>query len=151
MSYPMFDRSRLKLKPLAERRHDMTLGEVLPLDAPGEPFDDPQLAQVAERIMRARRNGAPVILMMGAHVIKIGLSRFVIDLMERRIVTHVGDERRGADPRFRAGAGRRDAPKAWRVTSRQASSGCGKRQAASTTPSPQACAKGWAMANRSGG
>jgi hypothetical protein len=62
----------------------------LPLDAPGEPFDDPQLAQVAERITRARRANAPVILMMGAHVIKVGLSRFVIDLMERRIVTHVG-------------------------------------------------------------
>jgi hypothetical protein len=30
-----------------------------------------------------------VILMMGAHVIKTGLSRFVIDLMARGIVTHV--------------------------------------------------------------
>jgi len=93
MPFPMFDRSRLKLKPLAERQHDMTLAEVLPLDVrstPGEPFDDPQLAQVAERITRARRAHAPVILMMGAHVIKTGLSRFVIDLMERRIVTHVG-------------------------------------------------------------
>jgi len=86
----VFDRSKLKLKPLAERRHDMTLDQVLPLDSPGEPFDDPQLEQVAKRIMRARRNGAPVILMMGAHVIKVGLSRFVIDLMERRIVTHIG-------------------------------------------------------------
>ena len=27
--------------------------------------------------------------MMGAHVIKVGLSRYVIDLMERGIVTHV--------------------------------------------------------------
>jgi hypothetical protein len=90
MPYPMFDRSRLRLKPLAEREHDMMLDQVLPLDSPGEPFDDPQLAQVAERVMRARRSGAPVILMMGAHVIKVGLSRFVIALMERRIVTHVG-------------------------------------------------------------
>ena len=36
------------------------------------------------------RIGAPVILLMGAHVIKVGLSRFVIDLMERGIITHVG-------------------------------------------------------------
>jgi hypothetical protein len=86
----MFDRSKLDLKPLAERKHDMLLAEVLPLDAPGEPFEDPQLAQVAERIIRARRIGAPVVLIMGAHVIKTGLSRFVIDLMERRMVTHVG-------------------------------------------------------------
>jgi hypothetical protein len=68
----------------------MMLAEVLPLNDSGERFDDPQLAQVAERITRARRTRAPVILMMGAHVIKTGLSRFVIDLMERRIVTHVG-------------------------------------------------------------
>ena len=90
MPYQIFDRGKLHLKPLAERQHDMTLAEVLPLDAPGEPFDDPQLEQVAERVTRARRANAPVILMMGAHVIKTGLSRFVIDLMERRIVTHVG-------------------------------------------------------------
>jgi len=90
MPYPLFDRSRLRLKPLAERVHDMQLAEVLPLDAPVPPFDDPALPQIAERIIRARAAGAPVILLMGAHVIKVGLSRFVIDLMERGIITHVG-------------------------------------------------------------
>ena len=50
----------------------------------------PRLPQIAERIIRARAAGAPVILLMGAHVIKVGLSRFVIDLMERGIITHVG-------------------------------------------------------------
>ena len=90
MPYPMFDRSRLHLKPLAERVHDMKLAEVLPLDAPAPAFDDPALPAIAERIVRARQIGAPVILLMGAHVIKVGLSRFVIDLMERGIITHVG-------------------------------------------------------------
>lgn len=90
MPYPMFDRTRLRLKPLAERVHDMKLAEVLPLDAPCEPCDDPALPQIAARILAARAAGAPVILMMGAHVIKVGLSRFVIDLMARGIVTHVG-------------------------------------------------------------
>jgi hypothetical protein len=90
MSYPMFDRSRLHLKPLAERVHDMKLTEMLPLDAAVQPCDDPSLPQIAERIVRARAAGAPVILLMGAHVIKVGLSRFVIDLMERGIITHVG-------------------------------------------------------------
>jgi hypothetical protein len=90
MSYPLFDRSRLHLKPLAERIHDMKLAEVLPLDAPAPAFADPALPAIAERIVRARQIGAPVILLMGAHVIKVGLSRFVIDLMERGIITHVG-------------------------------------------------------------
>lgn len=90
MPYPEFDRSKLQLKPLAERVHDMTLADVLPLDAPVPPFDDPNLDQVAERVVQARQAGAPVVCMMGAHVIKRGLSRFVISLMERGLVTHVG-------------------------------------------------------------
>ena len=90
MPYPQFDRSRLKPKPLAERVHDMTLADVLPVDAPGEPFEHPALPTIAQRILQARRNGAAVIVLMGAHVIKSGLSRFIIDLMARGIVTHVG-------------------------------------------------------------
>ncbi len=90
MPYPMFDRSRLRLQPLSERMHDMTLADVLPLGAAVPPCDDPALPQVASRIIRARQAGAPVILLMGAHVIKTGLSRFVIDLMERGLITHVG-------------------------------------------------------------
>jgi len=90
MSYPKFDRNRLRLRPLAERVHDMSLEDVLPLDVEVPPFPDPNLKKVAERIVAARRMGRPVILLMGAHVIKQGLSRFVIDLMERGILTHVG-------------------------------------------------------------
>jgi len=89
MPYPTFDRNRLKLKPLAERINDMILAEVLPPDADVPPFEDPDLPLVAERVIKAYRDGRPVILMMGAHVIKVGLSRFVIDLMERGVITHV--------------------------------------------------------------
>ena len=90
MPYPVFDRSQLKLKPLSERAHDMTQAEVLHLNVNIAPCDDPSLAQVAERMARAHQAGNQVILMMGAHVIKRGLSRFVVDLLERGIVTHVG-------------------------------------------------------------
>ncbi len=89
MSTRVFDRTRLKLKSLAERQHDMTLADVLPLDAPVPAFDDPGLERVAERVAKACRAGGQVILMMGAHVIKQGLSRFVIDLMGRGMITHV--------------------------------------------------------------
>ena len=90
MPYPKFDRSRLKLLPLAQRTHDMTLDDVLALNASGDvAFEDPALEQLAERVAAARRRGAPVILMMGAHVIKRGLSRFVVDMMARGMLTHV--------------------------------------------------------------
>ena len=89
MPYPTFDRRQLQLKPLAERIHDMSLADVLPLDADIPPFESPDLSVVAERVAAAQRHGRPVILMMGAHVIKVGLARFVIDMMERGIITHV--------------------------------------------------------------
>ncbi len=89
MPYPIFDRSRLQIKPLAERIHDMTLADILSLDASIPVFDDPQLPQIADRVVHARQHQHPVILMIGAHVIKSGLSRFVIDWMERGVVTHV--------------------------------------------------------------
>jgi hypothetical protein len=68
----------------------MTLDDVLELAVAHEiASKDPALQQVAERVVVARQRGSPVILMMGAHVIKRGLSRFVVDMMEQGILTHV--------------------------------------------------------------
>ncbi len=89
MPFPQFDRSRLRLKSLRERVHDLDLSHMLPLDAPLPPFDHPALDILADRIVQARRNGAPVLMLMGAHVIRAGVSRFLIDLMERGILTHI--------------------------------------------------------------
>ena len=87
--YPTFDRSRLNIRPLAEREHGMSRDFVLPLDAKIEPFDHPDFALLLDRIVEARRNDRPVILMMGAHVIKQGCSRFVCELLRRGLVTHL--------------------------------------------------------------
>ncbi len=42
---------------------------------------------VVAAVVQARRDGRPVMLGMGAHAIKVGLSPVIIDLMERGIVT----------------------------------------------------------------
>ena len=94
--YPMFDASRLRLKPLSEREHDMTLDYLLALGGPFDICEDPGIAKVAAAIRKARADGRAVILMMGAHVIKQGTSRFVIDLMRRGMVTHVAMNGAGA-------------------------------------------------------
>jgi hypothetical protein len=87
--YETFDRSQLLIKPLSERKHDMTLDYILKLDEPAPEFSHPQLPAVAQRLIAARDRGAARILMMGAHVIKSGASRYVIDLIERGYLTHV--------------------------------------------------------------
>ena len=47
------------------------------------------LRAVVQAIVEGRRKGKPVLLGMGAHVIKVGLSPVLIDLMERNLVTAV--------------------------------------------------------------
>jgi hypothetical protein len=88
MPYAQFDRSRLLIKPLAERRHDLVLSDLLPLDdAP--PFDQPALPTLGRRLVEAKRNGRARVLLMGAHVLRAGVSRHLIDLMERGLIDHV--------------------------------------------------------------
>src|SRR5262245_41312357 len=52
--------------------------------------------EVVAAIVAARRNGRPVIVGMGAHVIKCGLNPVLIDLMRRRIVTAIALNGSGA-------------------------------------------------------
>lgn len=87
--YELFDRSRIELGDLAERGHDLVAEDCLPLESPAEPFVHADLDELVERILGARRARRPVILMMGAHPIKLGLSRYLIDLIQREIVTHL--------------------------------------------------------------
>jgi hypothetical protein len=94
--YQTFDRSRLLIKPLGERVHDMNLDYLLPLQGPAPQFSHPQLIEVARRIAAAKTKGAARILMMGAHVIKSGASRHIIDLLERGYLTHIAMNGAGA-------------------------------------------------------
>jgi len=88
MPFPQFDRSRLQLQPLARRQHDLTLADLLSLDAPVD-FDHPALPVLAERLLAAKEAGAARLLVMGAHVLRAGVQRQLIDLMERGLVDHV--------------------------------------------------------------
>ena len=47
------------------------------------------LREVAERVAEAHRNGRPVLMMMGGHVIKCGLGPIIIDLIQSGIINAV--------------------------------------------------------------
>ena len=87
--YPTFDRRRLEILPLAQREHDMDLARLLEVGEAPEPFEHEHLPALAEAIADARERSAAVVLLMGAHVIKQGLSRYVIDLIRRGWITTV--------------------------------------------------------------
>jgi hypothetical protein len=47
------------------------------------------LRRLVVDVLNARRRNKPVILMMGAHVIKVGLAPVIIDLLQRNVITAV--------------------------------------------------------------
>ena len=62
------------------------------LRTPGEqtaPFSADGFEELAQRVLDARKKGGQVIWSQGAHVIKNGLSRYLIALMEGGIITHL--------------------------------------------------------------
>ncbi|HZU87823.1 MAG TPA: hypothetical protein VE993_01065 [Stellaceae bacterium] len=87
--YEIFDRSRIKTKPLAERRHDLQLDRWLSLDDETPEFEHEHLPTIARRLHGAKTNGAARILIMGAHVIRAGVNTHIIDLMERGFIDHI--------------------------------------------------------------
>jgi len=81
----IFDTTRLRLNPLAERAHDLTIGAIGWPVAP--PAIDPAFTAVARSLRAARTAGACRVLMMGAHVLRSGVQRYLFELMERGLIS----------------------------------------------------------------
>ena len=95
MPFKKFDRSKLNILPLSERIHDIDLSVMIELDK-AKPFDNPNIDKLADDIINARKKGAAVILMYGAHVIRSGCAKFMLKLMEEGYVTHFATNGAGA-------------------------------------------------------
>src|SRR5262249_1978559 len=74
MPSPAFDRSRLRIQPLAARQHDLDLSALLALDTALPPFEHAALPVLGQRLVEARQRSAARILVMGAHVIRAGVA-----------------------------------------------------------------------------
>jgi len=84
-SFCEFDRNRLKIVPLAMRKHGLNLSAILPLEGSGSVGRT--LKTVSSRIYTAKTKGSAVVLMMGAHVLRSGVQLYLIDLMERGYIS----------------------------------------------------------------
>ena len=59
-------------------------------------FTSPEFEILVEKLREAKRNGQAVTLFYGAHVIKCGLSRYLISLMEQGWITHLASNGAGS-------------------------------------------------------
>ncbi len=97
--HELFDRTKLRIRPLAEREHLLTRRDILPLHEAPPPLpskEKEKLAEVAQAIRMARKNGRAVIWSMGAHVIRRGLGPHIVELARRGFLTHVATNGAGA-------------------------------------------------------
>ena len=85
--YAQFDLSKLRILPLSQREHLVSASDLLQVGEQPVPFEHPDLPAVADAIVAARKRQAAVVLLTGAHVIKQGLSRYVIDLLRRGVIS----------------------------------------------------------------
>ena len=96
MPFRQFDRSRLRLRPLGERAHDLDRSCLIFPDGRREPFEHPALPQLARRIVEAAAAGRTVMFCCGAHVLCSGNGPLLIDLMKRGLMTHLALNGAGA-------------------------------------------------------
>ena len=94
MPYPMLDRFKLKMEPLASREKNKQHIEKdhVPLTALPQNLSAAAREAIQEavaRIRAARDADKPVMLATGAHTIKNGLGPVLIHLLETKWVTHV--------------------------------------------------------------
>ena len=101
MPYEKIDRHALRTWPLAERSSKLQIEKIaLDPDSPPPALRPPagapagglesKIRALAERVAAARRRGASVMLVYGAHLIKNGGGPLLNRLLERGWVTHVG-------------------------------------------------------------
>lgn len=94
--YELFDRSRLKLKPIHQREHELQIDRWLDLEDETPDFEHEDLSTVAKRLHAAKAKGRARVLVMGAHVLRAGVNNHVIDLMEQGFIDHIAMNGAGA-------------------------------------------------------
>ena len=93
MPHPKFDRSRLFIKSLKERKNQISFPDkLIPLTFRTDNLneDDKDLIKkTAQKIIKARNEKRSVILAFGAHTIKNGLGPVLAELIRKGWVTHL--------------------------------------------------------------
>lgn len=107
MRFTPLDFSKIRTYPVADRANKVALESFATPHRAGGSFSQfleslpaflavNDVRAVAEDMARAVRNGRPVVLMMGAHVIKVGLNPILVDAMRRGLISAVAVNGAGA-------------------------------------------------------
>ncbi len=82
-----FDINQIHLKPICYRKNELAFSTISNMRESNVISDS--FLKVGKVIINAKKKGASSILMMGAHVIRSGVQKYIIDLMKRDLISCV--------------------------------------------------------------
>src|ERR1043165_4560075 len=84
-----FERACLRLGSLSQRGSHLHSNDCLLLDSPMRLLPSHPLAKLCEHLLKQPHGTTPCLAFIGGHPIKLGLSRYLIDLIEHSFITHL--------------------------------------------------------------
>ena len=92
----MIDLNRIKPVSIRQRKNKVKLSDLVKPEESRILMDSAELSELAKKVAEAHKNSKHVIFGMGAHVIKVGMSLLVIDLMKKGIIKHLATNGAGS-------------------------------------------------------
>ena len=85
----MLDFKKIKTIPIKQRKNKVKLSDLIKPENSKVLMDSIEMNDLVYRTINASARNKQIIVMMGAHVIKTGMSLLVIDLMEKGVIKHI--------------------------------------------------------------
>ena len=85
----MLDFNKIKTISIKQRKNKVKLNDLIRPENSKVLMESIELNDLVYRIINAHVRNKQIILMMGAHVIKVGMSLLIIDLMKKGIINHI--------------------------------------------------------------
>ena len=85
----MLDFNRIKTISIHQRKNKVQLSDLIKPEESKVLMESKDIEELAKKTADSYRKGNQVILLMGAHVIKVGMSLLVIDLMKKGVLKHI--------------------------------------------------------------
>ena len=85
----MLDFSKIKTISIKQRKNKVKLSDLIKPENSEVLVNSQEFDELIEKMINAYKNKSQIILMMGAHVIKVGMSLLIIDLMRKGVIKHI--------------------------------------------------------------
>ena len=85
----MLDFSKIKTISIKQRKNKVKLRDLIKSENSKVLYHSKEFDELIDKIINVYKNKKQIILMVGAHVIKVGMSLLIIDLMKKGVIKHI--------------------------------------------------------------